>query len=620
MTIGDNLSAVLSFEKGRPQDGALGNVVARAAAYQIGCRIAWRQRFTFSEHNATDYDSRAADRREVSAGQRVVGDRRSVDRLLGAPRAAPPAAPTLGEAKGPDASSVRPIAKRATYFCEVLGDGRLSSSVEVWGGVVAPEVSSRQSPSERCHRARQLFRAIGQGSVWHVHIGRDTHRTRAHRRLSLRVLSACLLHNVTWSIDESLRADRRSGRPTGSHLRGSASSGSRRCSSRDRAPSSMPWRRYDRAGHPLPTGALASPFSAARRAMAGPRKSPTPRGATLSSTRTSSTPSTSPSSASRLTYDSSGTLTLTDCATAPTPCPRPPAMMPKPRRKGAATRHGRAVARAARAAAGVKISSVSYLKLRSVTALTAQRYAAGARRLQQFATSRYLPLDTAEQRDEVFEQLFDRMYFAGAQSHEARYILFGAAFMLNFSASPHLYPRAHRALRGCNRAAPGGTHAAMPWEAALILALTLALEGPHHSVVADIALPAARAVLLQFDTYLRPNYVLELTRSDCILPQGHASAVITVMIRKSDDVPEGSAADVRLALAGVERRRQGKTGDLTTPCASARTPARRRAEVSSSRCCEVSWPRRHTNRRVCSDSSPSRVTRGPCPGPRSEPG
>lgn len=71
------------------------------------------------------------------------------------------------------------------------------------------------------------------------------------------------------------------------------------------------------------------------------------------------------------------------------------------------------------------------------------------------------------------------MCFAGSQAHEARYVLFGAAFMMNFSASPQAYPRAHRA----HRAAPGGTRAAMPWGAALLLVKTLATDGMKSSAV-----------------------------------------------------------------------------------------------------------------------------------------
>lgn len=188
LTIGDNLSAVLSFEKGRPRDGALGCVVARAAAYQIGYRIGWRQRFTFSENNATDYDNRAADPR-VKAGERVLGDRRRVDELLGAPRAPRPTTAPHGVAEESGSWRARPISLKASFFCEVLGDGRTSSTIESLGGFVAPAVTGRRGPSERGHRARELFRKLGEAM--------DLARAHRRRRRSVPMpSSSCLAHVV----------------------------------------------------------------------------------------------------------------------------------------------------------------------------------------------------------------------------------------------------------------------------------------------------------------------------------------------------------------------------------------------------------------------------------------
>lgn len=299
--------------------------------------------------------------------------------------------------------------------------------------------------------------------------------------------------------------------------------------------------------------------------MAPPSRKRGPPGPTASSTRTSSTATTRRSSGSRLTYDSDGKLVYRDVSQVILPLARTvPTRRRAARRAHASTKEGRAAARRVRAAARVQIPSVSYLKLRSVTPLTAERYAAGLRRLESFARAHCLPLLTNEQRDEAFESLFDQLFFAGSQAHEARYILFGAAFMMTFSPSPQAYPRAHRALRGWSRSAPGGTHAAMPWEAALLIAKTLATDGMKSSVVRDFAKSAAQALMLQFDTYLRPNYVLEIAKEDCLMPYGKATKVITVLIRRSDDIAEGSTLDVRRAQSGVERRRPGKTGDFDT--------------------------------------------------------
>eukprot|EP00972_Heterocapsa_arctica_P101361 14940011-Heterocapsa_arctica.AAC.1 len=69
LSIGDNMAAVLAYEKGRARDPVLRSLVARSAAYRIGCEIRWKQRYVESKRNCTDHDSRAADRGEVGAGE-----------------------------------------------------------------------------------------------------------------------------------------------------------------------------------------------------------------------------------------------------------------------------------------------------------------------------------------------------------------------------------------------------------------------------------------------------------------------------------------------------------------------------------------------------------------------
>ena len=68
LSISDSMPAALSFEKGRSRDPALRSLVARSAAYSLGCRLRWRLRYIETARNATDHDSRAADRGEIKAG------------------------------------------------------------------------------------------------------------------------------------------------------------------------------------------------------------------------------------------------------------------------------------------------------------------------------------------------------------------------------------------------------------------------------------------------------------------------------------------------------------------------------------------------------------------------
>ena len=83
VSLTDSLPAACAFEKGRSRDWALRAEVRRAAAHEIGASIQWRHRYTLSEHNPTDWDSRAADRGAIRAGQveqRTGGEMRKIRR------------------------------------------------------------------------------------------------------------------------------------------------------------------------------------------------------------------------------------------------------------------------------------------------------------------------------------------------------------------------------------------------------------------------------------------------------------------------------------------------------------------------------------------------------------
>ena len=69
LSISDNLSELLAFERGRATNWALRQLTRVAAARQIGCEIDHHHRYVESARNTTDYDSRATERGEVRAGE-----------------------------------------------------------------------------------------------------------------------------------------------------------------------------------------------------------------------------------------------------------------------------------------------------------------------------------------------------------------------------------------------------------------------------------------------------------------------------------------------------------------------------------------------------------------------
>ena len=71
--LGDNVSEVLSQERGRACDHALNAVCRRAAALRLACGFQWLRRYCESARNPSDHDSRLADRGGLRAGQTLRG-------------------------------------------------------------------------------------------------------------------------------------------------------------------------------------------------------------------------------------------------------------------------------------------------------------------------------------------------------------------------------------------------------------------------------------------------------------------------------------------------------------------------------------------------------------------
>ena len=69
LSIGDNLSSLLAFERGRARDWGLRRLTRMSAARQIGCELQQLHRYSESDRNPTDYDSRAVERGDLGVFQ-----------------------------------------------------------------------------------------------------------------------------------------------------------------------------------------------------------------------------------------------------------------------------------------------------------------------------------------------------------------------------------------------------------------------------------------------------------------------------------------------------------------------------------------------------------------------
>ena len=78
LSLSDNLSDVLAFERGRSVNWGVRMQTRKSAAIQLATEIQWRVRHVRTGRNLTDHDSRAADRGELEPGQALHGPSRAV--------------------------------------------------------------------------------------------------------------------------------------------------------------------------------------------------------------------------------------------------------------------------------------------------------------------------------------------------------------------------------------------------------------------------------------------------------------------------------------------------------------------------------------------------------------
>ncbi|CAK0791021.1 unnamed protein product [Prorocentrum cordatum] len=99
LSLCDNMSSVLAFEKGRATNFELLAQCRRAAAVCLGCEIRWRPRHVPGMHNVADHGSRAADRGELLAGR--YRGRGALSTPTSGCRRSPVVPPAAGRAEAP---------------------------------------------------------------------------------------------------------------------------------------------------------------------------------------------------------------------------------------------------------------------------------------------------------------------------------------------------------------------------------------------------------------------------------------------------------------------------------------------------------------------------------------
>lgn len=157
VSLGDNLSELLAFDRSRAQDWSLLAMVRTADAIQLACGIRWRRRYIESERNISDFDSRLDDgdafellddskvspslpvrRREQFPVLPTHADPRSLEAMLRRPRCRRPILPVVLDLFGGDGAVSRAVAKYGLHHCAI--DGRFGGHQDLCNRNVQDEI------------------------------------------------------------------------------------------------------------------------------------------------------------------------------------------------------------------------------------------------------------------------------------------------------------------------------------------------------------------------------------------------------------------------------------------------------------------------------------------------
>ena len=247
LSMGDNLSAIFSFVKGRSKSPALRALCARAGALTLACQIPWSLRYVETARNPTDYDSRCGNRGELLPGQTESAPAGFIDSFidLGAWLAPPPVAPlrpggweprprtaASSDVTEKPAAAAAPCSRRAPRPTPAerpaqrsgvdraaracvecfAGTSRLTSALVGEGLRCAPRSRSRGAPASTCSTP-------GSGPFWRggseaARSGTSTSglRAPASRRLARQVLLR--VPRLCWAAPASVSLGRSSSWPT----------------------------------------------------------------------------------------------------------------------------------------------------------------------------------------------------------------------------------------------------------------------------------------------------------------------------------------------------------------------------------------------------------------------
>ena len=175
-------------------------------------------------------------------------------------------------------------------------------------------------------------------------------------------------------------------------------------------------------------------------------------------------------------------------------------------------------------------SRLSILETRSIGPSTRRDYEKRRAEFTRFCLFENLRLFSVELLDLAIVDYMDKLYLDGKQAEAGEKILAALKCLHPLMARRPLddLPRALRALKGFRKMAPNFSRFGLPWEWVAAIANTLIWLKKTESAI---------AVVLMFDTFLRPNECLSLSVRDVIPPdatrKGYERAVLIIAPHES---------------------------------------------------------------------------------------
>ncbi|CAK0861131.1 unnamed protein product, partial [Prorocentrum cordatum] len=579
LSIGDNLSSMMAFEKGRCANPVLRQLACQAAARQIATGIQHYHRYSESSRNPTDHDSRAADRFELEPGQTQRGAPRD---LAPAPPPAPAASPAGGA--GPHRLGARPRERRRARHvlelyagCARLTAACLDAGLQSW---VPVDISRGPWHDLSDKRIISVIRSlIVRRDVWYVHFGtpctpfslatparsRAKHFASGSASVSFTIdmLRLCERFGVRWSVEN----------PSSSRLWHSPEVTSfldRHChyfvymhychyNCRYLKPTTLvtnlkPLQALEASCsrdhvHEVLAGkvrlgpksasvwktSLAGRYpEALARKWAGILRECAPAAGRLDGARPEC----------RGEAQLAAAAECDDWTRTPDPvCPAAGHQEWSPDQLGWGSCAAQAPRRRSRLAVGSQraanndVAREDFLARRRVKPLTQQHYARAAAEVRRFAIQHRYPLATPAQRDKLMVDYLQSIFLAGDGIFAARTALYGYAFEERVNLRDVTeFPQARLTLKGFAKASPGEQRDPCPWEAALlIIDQCLTSHCPRQQLV-------GAGVAVAFDGYLRLSELLHLKACDVTCLRHSATSAypqvsITLMPAAPADCP-----------------------------------------------------------------------------------